>query len=238
MKRSIGVILVILMALFFIGCASTAQKAMERTIIVTGKGTVEVKPDMASFTVMVKQTKDTTSEAQKATNEKVAQVMEILKGHGIKEDDISTENLSLYTEYKWENNKQTRVGESCSQTLAVKLRDLPKLGEVIDQLGKVDAISLDSIRFDKADKNGDYAEARRKAAADAREKATVYASSFNMVLGTPLTITEGTSYSQPVYRNAKVAATMASASDMEFSTDAPSGMLTIQATVSVVFDAR
>ena len=129
--------------------------------------------------------------------------------HGIKEDDISTENLSLYTEYKWENNKQTRVGESCSQTLAVKLRDLPKLGEVIDQLGKVDAISLDSIRFDKADKNGDYAEARRKAAADAREKATVYASSFNMVLGTPLTITEGTSYSQPVYRNAKVAATMA-----------------------------
>ena len=236
MKRKTTVALVACIMLILAGCASTDQ--VRGTITVTGKGTVEVKPDMATFRVTVKETKDTTSEAQKATNEKISQVLGILSSRGVGADDIATESLDFFTEYEWADNKQQKVGESCSQTLSVKFRDLSALGDVIDRLGAIDSISLDSIQFDKADKTKELAEAREKAAADAQKKADVYAKSYHMLLGAPLSVTEGTTASQPVYRNTKLALAMASAAGTETSTETPVGTLSVQAVVSVVFGVR
>ncbi|MFA6776367.1 MAG: SIMPL domain-containing protein, partial [Sphaerochaetaceae bacterium] len=99
MKRKTTVALVACIMLILAGCASTDQ--VRGTITVTGKGTVEVKPDMATFHVTVKETKDTTSEAQKATNEKISQVLGILSSRGVGADDIATESLDFFTEYEW-----------------------------------------------------------------------------------------------------------------------------------------
>ncbi|MCI2077090.1 MAG: SIMPL domain-containing protein [Sphaerochaeta sp.] len=231
--RTAIVALLAIGALVLAGCATT--EAVQGTITVTGSGTVEVKPDMASFRVTAKETRDTTKEAQNATNEKVAQVLALLRAQGVAEDDITTQSLNLYTEYTWENNKQQKVGESCSQTLSVKLRDLSQLGSVLDQLGGIDSLSLDSIQFDKADKSAELAEARRKAALDAKQKAGVYAETYQMILGAPLSITEGTTATQPVYRNAKLA--LAVASEAMTATEAPSGVLSLNAVVTVVFGA-
>jgi uncharacterized protein YggE len=59
-----------------------------------------------------------------------------------------------------------------------------------------------------------------------------------MLLGAPLSVTEGTTASQPVYRNTKLALAMASAAGTETSTETPVGTLSVQAVVSVVFGVR
>jgi uncharacterized protein YggE len=49
----------------------------------------------------VEDTADTTVEAQKNVDEKVAQIKEIIKNYDIKDSDVKTTNINEYEAYDW-----------------------------------------------------------------------------------------------------------------------------------------
>lgn len=224
--------LIAVCAVTFSGCQSLNPNG--RTITVTGSGSAQVVPDIATFFVQVDETRPTTGEALAAANSKVAQVLEILKGQGIESKDIATQSVHLSPSYEWKDNTQVLVGQSSRQSISVKVRNLDQLGAIVDKLGSVDSISLASLAFDKEDKSSAYAEARKEAVRDAYAKAEAYASPLSLRVGKARSIAAGSGDTMPVPVY-KLGAPMAAS---EASTAIERGTLDVTEEVTVVFELR
>jgi uncharacterized protein YggE len=218
----------------FSSCLSARKsEPVVRTIEITGSGEVTLQPDIATFSIQVSEKAPTTKEAQSFANAKMAELLTVLRSNGIAEKDISTTALNLRPDYEWVENKQFLAGQIASQSLSVTLRDLPILGSLIDQLGSVSSIQLDSIRFDKEDKSEAIQEARKKAVDEAFEKAGMYAESSGMQIGKPITISESSFASNGYSVRAKV---MMASESFSGGTEVPSGSMTVSATISMVLE--
>jgi uncharacterized protein YggE len=218
----------------FSSCLSARnQESVVRTIEISGSGEVTLQPDIATFSIQVSEKAPTTKEAQSFANAKMAELLTVLRSNGIAEKDISTTALNLRPDYEWVDNKQFLSGQIASQSLSVTLRDLPILGSLIDQLGSVSSIQLDSIRFDKEDKSEAIQEARKKAVDEAFEKAGMYAESSGMQIGKPITISESSFASNGYSVRAKV---MMASESFSGGTEVPSGSMTVSATISMVLE--
>ncbi|MBR6907185.1 SIMPL domain-containing protein [bacterium] len=56
------------------------------------------------LSLRVEETRPTTEEAQKAVDEKVAKVKEILKNYSINISDIKTTNVNTYESFDWRDS--------------------------------------------------------------------------------------------------------------------------------------
>jgi len=235
-KTTIATILLIaLVSLTMIGCASA--QALVRTIEVSGTGEVTLEPDIATFSIQVSEKGETTKEAQRAANEKMGVLLSVLRANGTAEKDLKTTAITLRPSYIWVENKQVLEAQVAAQTLSVTVRDLAKLGTIIDELATVSNISLNSIVLDKEDKREGMEEARRLAVANARAKADLYAREAGMEVSNVVTISEYSTASNPYNPRMKVMA-MASEAAYDMATEIPAGTLTLTATLSVVFEMR
>ena len=235
-KTTIATILLIaLVSLTMIGCASA--QALVRTIEVSSTGEVTLEPDIATFSIQVSEKGETTKEAQRAANEKMGVLLSVLRANGTAEKDLKTTAITLRPSYIWVENKQVLEAQVAAQTLSVTVRDLAKLGTIIDELATVSNISLNSIVLDKEDKREGMEEARRLAVANARAKADLYAREAGMEVSNVVTISEYSSVSNPYNPRMKVMA-MASEAAYDMATEIPAGTLTLTATLSVVFEMR
>ncbi|HPY12661.1 MAG TPA: SIMPL domain-containing protein, partial [Sphaerochaeta sp.] len=204
-KRTIATILLIgMVALTMISC--TSAQGLVRTIEVSGTGEVTLEPDIATFSIQVSEKGETTKEAQREANGKMSALLSTLRANGIAEKDLKTTAITLRPSYIWVENKQVLDGQVASQSLNVTVRDLVKLGSIIDELATVSNISLNSIVLDKEDKSEGMAEARRLAVANARTKADLYALESGTVVSNVVTISEFSTASNPYNPRMKVMA--------------------------------
>ena len=235
-KRTIATILLIgMVALAMISC--TSAQGLVRTIEVSGTGEVTLEPDIATFSIQVSEKGETTKEAQREANGKMSVLLSTLRANGIAEKDLKTTAITLRPSYIWVENKQVLDGQVAAQSLSVTVRDLAKLGSIIDELATVSNISLNSIVLDKEDKSEGMAEARRLAVANARTKADLYAQESGTEVSNVVTISEFSTASNPYNPRMKVMA-MASEAAYDMATEIPAGTLTLTATLSVVFEMR
>ena len=131
MRRFIIVALVALAVLT--GCQSTAEDYM--SVSVSGSATVTLTPDMASFSISVSETGQTTWEAQQQANAKMQDIYDILhEDFGIVAEDIRTTSMSLYPEYRYEDGQQILVGQTASQSISVTVHRLDDLALIVDRL--------------------------------------------------------------------------------------------------------
>lgn len=231
-KRIAVLGLLVAVALLLTSCMS--NKDLVRTIEVSATGEVMLTPDIASFSIQVSELGKTTSEAQAFANEKMAQLLSIMRENGVEEKDIKTTMLNLRPSYQWIEGKQFLEGQVASQSLSVTLRNLDKLGSMIDQLGEVSGIYLNSVMLDKEDKSVGLEQARQQAVQKALAKAELYAQGAQMQVGKPITISEYTAASNPYNTRMKVA--MASESAYDMATEIPAGTMTVTSTVSMVLE--
>lgn len=232
MRRFIVVALVALA--FLTGCQSTTVDYM--SVSVSGSATVTLTPDMASFSISVSETGQTTWEAQQMANAKMQDIYDILHDDfGIVAEDIRTTSMSLYPEYRYEDGQQILVGQTASQSISVTVHRLDDLAPIVDSLSSVTGISLSSISLDASEKDESMSQARRLAMQDAMDKARDYAEAAGLVLGDPVSISESGSYH---YAN-RVQPTMlmagASAKDEASSASYYAGDLSVAADVDVTF---
>ena len=180
-------------------------------ISVTGEAQISVPPDLAAIDAGVASDAKTAREASEATNAAMAKVLAALKAANIEDKDVQTSRLSLQPQYATNrvSGPPAVVGYRASNRVTVKLRDVSKVGTVIDVLVGAGANDVGNIAFSVSQASKLLDDARSQAIADARRKAEIYAKAAGVTLGSPLSISEAGA-PQPMFR-AKMVAGMAAA---------------------------
>ena len=144
-------------------------------ITVTGSGEVPIPADVAVISLGVNVRSAEAPSAQAEANEVIAKIREALTAAGIDEEDISTGYINLYAAYDYSSSVERITGYNASSTLAVKVTDMTRVGEVIDLAFGAGANMLDGVSFSAKDDTAARAEALKAAVADAKAKAAVLA---------------------------------------------------------------
>ena len=169
MRKMIAFLLVLALSL---GMSSALA---DQTVTVTGNGETLVTADTAVVSVGVSIRKPDALQAQSAANEVTAAIRTALTGAGFSEEDISTGYINLYAVYDYTSDTEQIVAYSASSSLAVKVTDMGRVGEVIDLAFSAGANTLDGVSFSVSDDTAARAEALKAAVADAKAKAAVLA---------------------------------------------------------------
>lgn len=164
-------------------------------IVVTGKGEAAVAPDMAIIGVAVMREAETAREALDQNNQAMADVIAAMKEAGIEDRDLQTAGLSINPRYVYpnDNNDETEpriVAYQVTNNLTVRVRDLDRVGEVLDQSVTLGVNQGGSIAFVNDDPSEATAEARRKAVEDAMGRARTLAETAGVELGDVIQISE------------------------------------------------
>ena len=190
MKRTSLLILAVLIAslsLSACGPSTVVANAVppQRLLNVTGSGTVYLTPDVAYLNIGVHTELPTASEAVAQNNEQTSKVIAALKGFGLKEADIRTAYFSIYpsTQYNPQTNERTGTLYVVDNTVYVTVRDIKKLGDLLDETLSAGANSVNSIQFDVEDKSAAMKEARDAAVTDAETQAKELATAAGLTLG-------------------------------------------------------
>lgn len=222
-KRFVGslVILILSGSLYMIGQFLNGLKeysfighdsASPSTINVSGDGEVFATPDIAELSFSVVKEAKTVSEAQKASAEKVNEIMAYLKEAGIDNKDIKTENYNLNPRYEYQQRamqtlclngycppegKQVLTGYEVSQSITVKIRKIDDAGKILIAVGDKGATNISGITFTVDKKDAIEADARDKAIKDAQAKAKVLAESLGVKITRVVSFSE--SGNAPMY---------------------------------------
>ncbi len=242
---------ILILAVLLSGCASVARAQSEtpaaapagdkqevtRTLSVSGSGKVYLTPDIAYVTIGVHTENYSASEAVAANNTQAQQVISALKAQNIAEKDIQTTNFSIYPqqEYDQEGKPTGKIKYIVDNSVFVTVRDITKVGDVLDAAVKAGANTVSGIQFDVADKTQALSEARKSAVRDAQVKAEELSSAAGVTLGAVQTISEYTSGGpQPMY-DMRAAAPMAAEAA---SVPIQAGQMLLTVEVNMVFEIR
>ena len=179
--------------------AQQEPRPREPVVIVTGEGRSDVAPDMAIIELGVVKDGKTAREALDANNKAMADVMKALKDAGIAERDLQTSGFTISPQYQYpqnengENKPPVLVGYQVANMLSLRVRDLSKLGAILDQTVTLGVNQSGGIRFTNDKPEAAIGEARKKAVADAMAKAKQLTEAAGIGLGRVLEISE-TSY--------------------------------------------
>ena len=170
--------------------------AQQEGIWVTGEGEVSVTPDIATLRLGVESQKDSVAEAQAEASEAMDKVMASLKDSGVAEKDIQTKYFNIRQRTKWnrETEEETVIGYQVSNTVNAKIRDMDKVGAIIDAAAKAggDLVRIQGINFSVEDPSTYYKDLREKAMDDAEAKAKQLAELAGVTLGKATYVNEGT----------------------------------------------
>ncbi|MGB9717479.1 MAG: SIMPL domain-containing protein [Thermoproteota archaeon] len=162
-----------------------------KTISVTGMGVVKARPDRAVLSLSVVTQADTAEEAVSENADKMDRVVKAVRNMGILENQTETSAYSLSPIWEYPKEGSPRiVGYTCSNTIRVTVKNLNRVGEVIDVAVAAGANQVSSIQFTISD------EAMRQlglnalslAVKDAASKAGTIATAAGVTLVGPLSI--------------------------------------------------
>ncbi|MEJ8572106.1 SIMPL domain-containing protein [Microbaculum marinum] len=186
-----------------------AQDAPRPTLSLTGQGEISVAPDMATLNTGVETEAKTAREALDANNAAIAEVIAALKEAGIEARDIQTSGFRVQPRYQHKPDARDDaegpriIGYTVGNSVTVTVRDLARLGPVLDKVVSVGSNRIGGISFDVSDADKRLDEARRLAMQDAMRKADIYAGAAGVQLGPIQSITESGGY-RPMYKQEAV----------------------------------
>jgi uncharacterized protein YggE len=188
--------------------AQEPRPAPEARIIVVGEGSVSVVPDYARISSGVTTRAKTAKEAADANTKLMAALTAALLSSGIEQKDIQTSRFSVQPVYASPapNTEQRLTGFSVSNQVTVTVRQMDKVGDLLDRLITAGATDAGNVEFLHSDSSKTLDQAREAAMADARRKAELYAHAAGLSLGGVAWITEDASYSPPMPKAAMMRA--------------------------------
>ncbi|QND13193.1 SIMPL domain-containing protein [Rhizobium leguminosarum bv. trifolii] len=183
-------------------------KPREPVISVTGDGESSAAPDMAIVNLAVVKQAKTAREALDENNKAMNDVLAALKSGGIAERDLQTSGFSIQPQYNYpqpvdgQQQQPQLIGYQTINSVTVRLRDLAKLGAVIDQSVSLGINQGGDIQFTNDKPDAAIEEARKAAVADAVKRAKTLSEAAGVKLGRILEINENVprAMPQPVYR--------------------------------------
>jgi uncharacterized protein len=166
----------------------------DRWVEVSGEGRISAAPDFARVTLGVTTTGKTAGEAMTANAKAANAVVSLIKAEGVAPADIQTSEVSISPIFSRPSQGQetapTITGYSVSNNVAVLVRELPRLGALLDKAVGAGANSITGISFGHNNLSDLLDKARPLAVADAKRKAQIYASAGGATLGRLMILTE------------------------------------------------
>jgi uncharacterized protein YggE len=165
---------------------------------VTGTGMVSITPDIAYISIGVHTEAPSASAAVDENNAQTQKVIDSLKKSGVAAEDIRTTNFSIWPNQKYDPQGQpVGTAYAVDNTVYVTVRDLAKMGELLDAAIAAGANTIYSVSFDLADKTADTKKARDLAVKNAQDQAAELAASAGVTLGEVQTISYSDSGATP-----------------------------------------
>jgi uncharacterized protein YggE len=170
-------------------------------ITVSGTGKITYFPDVGYITVGVSTEDKTAAEAWNKNGEIVKKLFEALKALGVEDKDMKTSNINVSPKYVHPKDQEAiLVGYTATYDLSVTVRDLKAMGKILDAMVANGANRHMNIAFGAKDTEKLLDEARKKAVAEARKKADIYATGAGASLGQVVEISEGNYNARPIFR--------------------------------------
>jgi uncharacterized protein YggE len=171
------------------GSPSAGQPA--DSVLVIGTGEVFGEPDTLTANFAVETSASTVDEALNRANTAAIRMRDALVRAGLTRADLQTSNVDVSSQ---RNNDGRITGYTVSQGLAATIRNLPRAGVFLSEAIAAggDAARLNGVRFAIEDDTALLTEARKKAFADARAKAELYAREASRPLGRVIKVSEVT----------------------------------------------
>jgi len=166
---------------------------IQRTLSLTGTGEVSAPPDIATIDLGVVSEAATARAALDANTGAMNRVMAVIGEHGIAASDVQTSGFSVQPRYVHdpENRVPPRVvGYQVNNTVHVTVRELDRLGRVLDAVVTGGSNTIQRLAFSFSDPASLLDEAHRKAGADARHRAELLAEGLGVRLGRIVQISE------------------------------------------------
>ncbi|MFN0219493.1 MAG: SIMPL domain-containing protein [Hyphomicrobium sp.] len=179
---------------------SHAEEAkMQRSITVSASGTASAEPDQARINTGVVSEAPTARDALSANSAAMQKAITELKSKGIDAKDIQTSafNVEPITVYGKDGQAPRITGYRVTNQVSVLVRDLKKLGEILDHLVTAGANQASSLQFEVSKEETLKDEARKEAMANALRRAKLLAEAGGAEVGEVLQISEEVSYQGP-----------------------------------------
>lgn len=222
-------------SLVAVGLSSPASALERARLTVEGRGVVEVAPDMAVITLGVTAEGKVAKEVLDLNSQHMEETLRVLADAGIEGRDVQTLNLSFNP--LWTNRRNGGpeappeiTGFQARNTVSVRVRDLSRLGLILDAVVSAGANEFQGLSFGLQSPEETRDEARRRAVADARRKAELYAEATGMDLGSLVSINEAADQGGP---RPMMAAEMARSAR---AVPIAEGELSVEAGVSIVYE--
>lgn len=197
-------------AVIYVGAYSDSiQQTASGNFSVSAEGKVIAIPDVAEFTFTVitpggKNLKTIQTENTK----KMSNAISFVESEGVDKKDIKTQNYSViprYQSYSCPKNGGSCpppdiVGYTITQTVAVKVRDFSKIGDILSNIISKGVNSISQLKFIIDNPSNVQAEARADAIKKAKEKAEAIAKDAGFNIGRLLSISESSNRPHPIYR--------------------------------------
>ena len=213
------------------GCGMGAG-AQAPTINVQGEGRASVAPDLATVSLGVTTQAPTAAQAMSDNATRQTAIIEALRAQGLAPADLQTQGLSLspLQDYSREGQPPVITGYQAQNIVTARVRDLTRLGPMLDAMVAAGATDVQGISFSREDAAETEDRARTEAVAEARRRAEVIARAAGMELGPLVSLTDTSMTQGP-----RPMAMMARAADTEASTPVEAGELTLSAQVTGVW---
>lgn len=177
--------------------AQPASSEAGAVVSVNGEGEVESRPDVAVVSAAVVRQAPSAEAALARSSEAMAQVLDALERAGVDEADVQTSGFQVSPLRRPRPARGDEpppgpdiVGYEVTNRVSVRARDLDRLGVLLDSVVRAGANRLDGISFSLSDPTEAGDTARRRAVADARRRAELYASETGTRLGPVVRIEE------------------------------------------------
>ncbi len=170
-----------------------AVAASDATLLnISAQAEAKRVPDVATLSAGVVTQAVDGNTAMRENAVQMDKVMAAIKAAGIAERDIQTSGINLSPQYRYADNEAPRItGYQANNTVSLKVRDITKLGKVLDSLAAQGANQINGPSFEIDQPEPVYDEARLAALKKAQARAETYAKSLGLRVRRIVSISEG-----------------------------------------------
>lgn len=197
-RRSAALIAVAALVLFAAACSGdttilSGESPTDLGITVTGTGEAAAPPDMATVDLGIEVAASSVADARERAAQAAARLIASVKANGVADRDIQTRAIAVQPQYDYSRSGPPVItGYTVQNVLTVRVRDLDRLGRVIDDAlaAAGDAARLNSLQLGFSKQDDLLETARKNAVTDARRRAETFAAAAGVRVGDVLAITE------------------------------------------------
>ncbi len=216
--------------------AHAQEVVMQEVISVSADAEAKGAPDKVDVSLGLSEQNVKLEDARARVDAQLDALYEIAEEMDIEKDDLQTSYSSVQPVYNYRDNEREFKGYQVTHNITVTLRDTDKLATFTNKVLEAKIDEIHNIQFGLENQDALVNEALQKAVAKAKAKADALAGAAGVKVGQVISLNEGTQMQMPRPMMRMEMSAMASADKV--ASAPPGGSISVNATVSVVYELQ